>query len=290
MFRRIILCLATPLLIAACDSNNTTEPTLEEIAEPSVTVNVDENDESATAASTDSLTTVVPLDEEASTETSTTTESDSRPVSGGFSMNGFRYCEILLTFENDNDTPVTEVWGTQGVGPCLDEAWYAIDPEALKVELEATAIRMNGPRYFVVDGAVDTAPPAETENTSAVQKIRNYGGIDIQQLATISGENAAEDAYQETLVERTVTWTFNAGTEIYELTDPNGDSYVMQSYSLIQDRSMSAEDLATLGNRLDLPDGWTYNARTLQEPLQIALVDGGAIVVQDEFENSYQRN
>ena len=64
----------------------------------------------------------------------------------------------------------------------------------------------------------------------------------------------------------------------------------MQSYSLIQDRSMSAEDLATLGNRLDLPDGWTYNARTLQEPLQIALVDGGAIVVQDEFENSYQRN
>lgn len=289
MFQRIALCLTTSFLIAACGSDNTAEPTVKEGDAPS-TVDDSESKQSAPATSIDPSTTVAPPVEAASPETSTSTEGESRPVGGGLSMNGFRYCEILLTFEDDNDTQVTEVWGTQGVGPCLDESWYAIDPETLKVELEATAVRMNGPRYFVVDGAVETAPPTGVESTSSVQEIRTYGGIDMQQLATISGADAVEGPYQETLVERTVTWTFNPGTEIYELVDPNGDSYVMQSYSLIQDRNMSAGDLATLGSRLDLPDGWTYRARTLQELLEIGLTDGGAIVIQDEFENSYQRN
>lgn len=215
---------------------------------------------------------------------------EAQPAGGGFSMNGFRYCEILLTADGDDGAPVSEVWGTQGVGPCRDEAWYALDPDALMAEFEATGIHMNGPRYFVVDGSVDTAPPTKTDESAPQQEIRSFGGIEMQLLATIGDGSAQGAAYGPIEVVRTITWTFNAGTEIYELTDPEGNTYVMQSYSLIQDPTLTADDLASLGDRLELPDGWTYSARTLDEDIQIALADGGAIVVQDELENSYQRN
>ena len=64
----------------------------------------------------------------------------------------------------------------------------------------------------------------------------------------------------------------------------------MQSYSLTEDRSLTAADLSALGDRLELPDGWSYRSSVLDEPLQLALSPNGAIVVQDEFDNSYQRN
>jgi hypothetical protein len=78
---------------------------------------------------------------------------------------------------------------------------------------------------------------------------------------------------------------------VYELTDSEGNTYLMQSYSLIQEPDLTADDLASLGDRLELPDGWSYNARVLDQDMQVPLApDGGAIVVQDELENSYQRS
>ena len=43
----------------------------------------------------------------------------------------------------------------------------------------------------------------------------------------------------------------------------------------------------TLGNRLALPEGWTYRTRILDEELVVDTFDHLASVVQDEFENTY---
>lgn len=198
----------------------------------------------------------------------------------GFSLNGFRYCEILMTVPDDSGSPVTEVWGTPGVGPCEDDDWAAIDPEAVLAEFDATWILMNGPRHFTVDGAVDTAPTS-ANSTEADREVRNFGQVAMTLLATLDEASDGGEPYSPELVARTTTWTFDAGTE--------GNTYVMQSYALIQDPGRAAEDLATPGDRLDLPDGWSYNARVLDEDLQASLTTDGAIVVQDGFENSYQR-
>jgi hypothetical protein len=111
-------------------------------------------------------------------------------------------------------------------------------------------------------------------------------------MALLATTEAAEEsrAYEPDLVERTTTWAFKAGSEVYELTDPDGDVYIMQSYALIQDRSLTVADLPTLGDRLDLPEGWSFSSRVLDQPLQVALAPEGAFVVQDELNNSYQRN
>jgi hypothetical protein len=62
----------------------------------------------------------------------------------------------------------------------------------------------------------------------------------------------------------------------------------MQSYSLAVDPTLTEAELPALGARLQLPDGWRYRARRLEEEWTLR-VDGEARVVQDELENSYQR-
>ena len=62
----------------------------------------------------------------------------------------------------------------------------------------------------------------------------------------------------------------------------------MQSYALIKDPTLTEESLHTLGSRLKLPTGWSYRVRQLEQEESFT-VNGKAHLIQDEFENSYQR-
>ncbi|MEM9039040.1 MAG: hypothetical protein AAGD33_03995 [Actinomycetota bacterium] len=215
-------------------------------------------------------------------------------AAGGMTMNGLRYCEILMTVPGDDGEPVTEVWGTPGVDPCDDAAWNAIDPDQVAADNGASFLDMNGPRFFTVDGTVDTGGPSADGGggiaAGGETVTAQYGGVTMALLATIDGASETPVPYVPELVVRTTTWAFDAGTEVYELIDPDGDVYTMQSYSHIVDTSIAAADLPTLGDRLDLPEGWTYSSRVLEEPLVVELAEGGALVVNDDLRNSYQRN
>lgn len=87
---------------------------------------------------------------------------------------------------------------------------------------------------------------------------------------------------------RTTVYVWDQGREVYELVVPSGATYVMQSYSLAVDPTLTEADLPMLGARLQLPEGWRYRARRIEEEWALE-VDGEARVVQDELENSYQR-
>ena len=50
---------------------------------------------------------------------------------------------------------------------------------------------------------------------------------------------------------------------------------------------MSIDTLPSLGERLSLPDGWTFRQRTLDDELKIDTTGRYATVLQDEFENTY---
>ncbi len=161
----------------------------------------------------------------------------------------------------------------------------------IQTENEASFIEMNGPRYFIVDGTADTGDGTGGTGTAAGGEatLQQFGDSTMALLATTEVSDESQE-YEPDLVVRTTTWTFEAGTEVYELTDPDGNVYVMQSYSRIVDRSLTAADLPALGDRLDLPEGWSYASRVLDEPFQVALSPDGAFVVQDDLRNSYQRN
>jgi hypothetical protein len=70
-------------------------------------------------------------------------------------------------------------------------------------------------------------------------------------------------------VDRGATFYFDAGKAVYELVDPQGTAYVMQALCIGVDPTMSEASLLTLGERLHMPDGWTYRTRILHEELVI---------------------
>ena len=202
------------------------------------------------------------------------------PATGNGTLRGLRYCEVLLVQPGDGG-PTAEVWGTQGVNLCPAESWDALDPTAIQAEYEALGVKMNGPRHFVIDGVFGMQLP-ESET-------RFYGDLEMQLLATVDIEATTAAPYTEVAVARSNTWVFNAGSEIYVLTDPDGIEYVMQAYSQIVDPELTEVDLPGLGERLALPDGWAFSTRALEQDLEVSATNGVAVVVQDELENTYQR-
>lgn len=66
---------------------------------------------------------------------------------------------------------------------------------------------------------------------------------------------------------------------------------MMQSYSQIVDPNLSYDQLAELGSRLQLPEGWTFSTRVLDEAFSLTTESTGGVayVINDELLNSYQR-
>lgn len=195
------------------------------------------------------------------------------------SVRGVRYCEILAVISEGGFR--ADVYGTQGLSECPASQWEALDPPAIQEELGALAILMNGPRYWLID---------KLTSFSEIGESRFFGELEMRKIASV--ELAPSDVSQEPYTERSVVrdteFTFAAGSEIYELTAPTGKVYVMQSYAQIVDEVLIEADLPTLGDSLQLPEGWTYRARVLDEDLVVVDDGGAAVVVQDELQNTYQ--
>ena len=125
-------------------------------------------------------------------------------------------------------------------------------------------------------------------------EVVTFGKLQMRPLATVRLPLAAlrgglqRQPYTENTVRRTTIYVYDQGREVYELVAPDGTPYVMQSYSLAVDPTLTKADLPALGSRLQLPPGWRYQVRRLSQEWPLR-VDGEARVIQDELENSYQR-
>lgn len=192
---------------------------------------------------------------------------------------GDRYCEILL-FESTAAGLEAEVWGTQNLSYCPAASWEALDPMTIRAETGALSVLLNGPRIWLVSSASGSEVSPER---------MTFGDLETRFLAKLELDASGAIApYVERTVLRTTTFTFTSGDEIYELTSPGGTVYVMQSMAQFVDPDLTLDDLPTLGSRLELPEGWTYQARTLEAEL-VVVADGEATVIQDDFSNTYQR-
>jgi haloalkane dehalogenase len=199
-------------------------------------------------------------------------------------MHGARYGEVLLVTGRLNRIEAT-VYNTLGLNDCRDDLWQTLDTDAIKKAYRARAVILNGPRYFLMD-KVSIADPGE--------EIFDFGGLRMRRLATVPLKLTSllgglrRQPYSEQPVRRTTVYVWDQGREVYELVAPDGTTYVMQSYSLQVDPTLTEADLPKLGTRLQLPEGWRYRARRLEEEWALQ-IDGEARVLQDELENSYQR-
>ena len=195
-------------------------------------------------------------------------------------LRGKRYGEILVV-KSGEEGLTAEVYNSFSLNDCPQDLWDKLDLAAIAQEEGALAAVANGPRYWLVDGIEKVGPE--------VREVHDFGGILMARAATLHLGTAGFDPspYNERRVARTALFSFEAGSVIFELTDQNGSVYVMQSWCVSVDAGLSESDLQDLGTRLDLPDGWTYASRKLDETLQVMTTTKEAVVLQDDLKNSY---
>ena len=164
---------------------------------------------------------------------------------------------------------------------CPQELWETLDADAIAKDMGAVFAKLNGPRYWLLDGL--------GSKVAVVDPVfKDFNGIQMRRIATIPlGADFAAGAYVVRNVNRGAVFFWDAGKLVYELVDPDGRPFVMQARCVGVDFGMTEESLATLGERLALPEGWSYRTRVLDAELVVDTTATLATVVQDEFENTY---
>ena len=195
-------------------------------------------------------------------------------------MRGVRYGEVLAMFLRDTGLEA-EVYGTQMLNDCPQELWETLDADAIAKDMGAVFVKLNGPRYWLLDGL--------GSKVAVVDPVfKDFNGIQMRRIATIPiGADFAAGPYTVRNVNRGAVFFFDAGKTVYELVDPDGRAFILQARCVGVDPGMTEESLATLGERLALPEGWSYRTRVLDAELVVDTSATLATVVQDEFENTY---
>ena len=201
-------------------------------------------------------------------------------------MRGSRYCEIFLGYVQGTTASI-QIYNTVGVNDCPANEWNAINPDQLKTQTAANFVELNGPRVWLMDafsGSTQLLDPT----------VRNLGGVEMRlagvlTLATrdVPSFLSGNSPYEVGIVNRNTVWVYDPGKPLFELIGPQGDIFIMQSFSQ-QVLPLIYDDLHNLAFKLDLPSGWTYREVVAKETVEVAAVDQLAHVTQDELKNTYQ--
>ena len=218
--------------------------------------------------------------------TAPATASASATPSETQNLRDVRYCEVIPSVQSGSMI-TTYVYNTLGLNDCPPGRWNALTEDKVNKEFGSQSAQLNGPRHWVMDSIVGSG-------SSTSGKTFTFGGIETQLRGTLQTSagtpTVGSQFYVPNQVMRSTVFTYDAGKPIFELTAPNGDVYVMQSYSQIVDKTLTYNQLPSLASKLQLPSGWSYSTKTLQQELRLDTTSTGvAYVVNDNLADSYQR-
>lgn len=157
--------------------------------------------------------------------------------------------------------------------------WRNWSDDAVKKEYGASVVYANAPRRWTMD----------TQILAWSTNVRNLDGLFTRWGADIGAEQGNLN-YVPTNVTCNRTWIFAAEKPAFLLDDPDGTTFVMQSYSLINTPNMTLKDLPTLGKQLKLPAGWKYRTKVLNKELTINGIGTYGDqwqITQDDLLNTY---
>ena len=196
-----------------------------------------------------------------------------------------RYCEVIPSVQNGS-TVTSYIYNTLGFNHCPPGKWKKLTETEVNQEFGSQKAQLNGPRHWVLDHIQLTGSATSTGQTFT------FGGIEMGldgTLTTPAGQpTVGQQPYVVNQVKRDTIWTYDAGKPIFELTDPDGHVYVMQSYSQLVDKKLHYRDLPRLASLLELPQGWSYTTKRLTHTLQLNS-NGLAYIVNDNLFDTYQR-
>jgi hypothetical protein len=198
-------------------------------------------------------------------------------------MRGYRFCEVGLITGTSHDNAIANIWNTTGACDPTPDQFDALDADTVARENGALRAWLNPVRHCMFD-QLDVREAGDD---------RTFGGITGTWMGVASAETltqaAVQGSYYPGYIYRDGTFTFHQGTEVYLLDAPDGEVFVMQSFTRHRDPTLSEDELAHLDSRLDLPEGWGFRAETLDQDLEVSSnIENLAHVLQDNLYNVYQ--
>ena len=157
-----------------------------------------------------------------------------------------------------------------------------VDLDALTSQYDVLGAFRNGPRLWTLDWA-----------EVMVGEERDFMGLKARWVMWLDVPKEFRKhesvAYKPITGKRDTQFGINMGSQAFILDDPDSNSWVMKSASLIVDPSQTYDSLKDLGGRLQPPPGWTFRDVTLQQDLVLTPDNGAAKITQDELGNTYDR-
>ena len=206
------------------------------------------------------------------------------------SVRGQRYTEIFLigghAIIHDINAGVYNTIGLNdpdGTGDtCPQEVLDEVDVDALKEEYDILGAFKNGPRLWCLDWV-----------EVMVGEERDFNGLKARWVMWLDVPKEMRKhesvAYKQINGKRDTQLGHQRRSPAFILDDPDGDSWVMKSASLIVDPNQTYESLKDLGGRLKPAQGWTFRTVVLERDLVLTPDDGAVKITQDELGNTYDR-
>ena len=205
----------------------------------------------------------------------------------------YPYCELIPDTVADGVT-TEHVFNTLGFNDCPENTWTTITEQNVIDAYNAqygstglaTAATLNGRRHWVMDTIKSDGGNSSSPDTLTVNGME----LGLKALLTIpaGADTIGEQSYVPSTVQRSTTYVFKAGRKVYELVDPQGNVYVMQSYTDAV-KPLTLKKLDYIGPFNKLPKGWKYRVRVLKNDLNLT-ANGATQIVNDYFKNTYQIN
>jgi hypothetical protein len=199
-------------------------------------------------------------------------------------LRGRQFCEVGLLTGSGEDNAIVNVWNTTGASELTAEQLDALDANALARENGALSAWIGPVRHWVID-EIDVREAGDDRRFGGVTGTWT-GAMEAASMTPIGDQGSYDPGY----VHCGSTFTFHRGSEVYVLDAPDGEAYVMESFTRRFDPELTEDSLAHLGGRLDLPDGWGFRTEVLERdmPVSTAGHDNLAHLVQDNLHNVYQ--
>lgn len=203
---------------------------------------------------------------------------------------GTRYTEFLVVWGSPLKKDfIAGVYNTVGlnspqgvVDSSPQDQLDKVNMDQVVKEMDALSYVLNGPRLWTIDHL--------GVNAGTKRDFQGLGAHWVMWFPIPDEIREGKDlSYAIMPALRDTDMTIWKGSRVYILDDPDGNSYVMKSASLIKDPGQKFEDLKDLGSRLQLAEGWNFRTKVLEEELVFKTKDGKSFIVQDEIGNTYDR-
>jgi hypothetical protein len=195
-------------------------------------------------------------------------------------MRGYRFCEVGLITGDSAGTAIANIWNTTGACDPTPERLDALDAATLARENGAMRAWIDPVRQWTFD-RLDLQEAGDD---------RAFGDLTGIWIGAADAPAAGQGSYDPGYVYRSEAYTFTGGSEVFVLDAPDGEAFVLQSFTRHWDPGLTEDNLRHLGGRLELPDGWGFRVEVLDRDMEVSSAghDHLAHVMQDDLHNVYQ--